>query len=673
MALDRIKFNIASFNDADAGGNNYYAGIVYEIFNSNDTLADIYSDAAGANPINQDGISNKSNSSGEVVFYIDSGDYYIKVNEKVEYFSTLLSSGALINDLSLPYVFDTVADMVASVITFPAGKVIIVKERTTGNGGGAMWDTVLTSSVSVDSLFVVQSISVPTLSFHYRINESTVYADQIGILPGSGQESEISKFLEYIHDNQLKGVMRKGQYDVEENLLTKTTTGVLILVCQDGEVDFNYVGTEIQWLIVATECLAAQLMNITFNCNDLIAAPLDIRITTGTGRTASYFNVKSFNVKQTTLTTSAIGLQTIGEYRRISYIDCVVEDVTFTTSGRAATGIGASDFGGIFEMKGCVIKRITTPTGIDADGVKVFGTDVGTPTAYLGARAEIHNNVIEDCQGRFIKMQISDFEIHGNQFKLSTGFSTITEWRGVDGQSSNGDVHHNTFRIGSGVTWGANATFFSMQNNRNDGGSKVTNINYNRIHSSTDGCSHFVTCSVDNGDNAYNITYNEILGATIKEGVSLRAISGAANIDSCDLTVNNNTFKGITSQNLFDPFDGEDFGDKLYLEFCDNRVIDASTFARFYNSLAGFSVNANFKLANNENVDMRVNWEFDMDELPGGNAFRVGGQSIANKGPVMTTFFHVKTDQYQQWNIDAVDTDRRVSDTGATWNAWVSL
>ena len=129
MALDRIKFNIASFNDADAGGNNYYAGIVYEIFNSNDTLADIYSDAAGANPINQDGISNKSNSSGEVVFYIDSGDYYIKVNEKVEYFSTLLSSGALINNLSLPYVFDTAADYKAFATAFPVGKVVKLLDR----------------------------------------------------------------------------------------------------------------------------------------------------------------------------------------------------------------------------------------------------------------------------------------------------------------------------------------------------------------------------------------------------------------------------------------------------------------------------------------------------------------------------------------------------------------
>ena len=131
MALDRIKFNIASFNDADAGGNNYYAGIVYEVFNSNDTLADIYSDAAGANQINQDGISNKSNAIGEVIFYIDSGSYYINVGVNKESF-TIIPTNDSISDLTLPYVFDTVADMASSAITFPEGKLIIVKERANG-------------------------------------------------------------------------------------------------------------------------------------------------------------------------------------------------------------------------------------------------------------------------------------------------------------------------------------------------------------------------------------------------------------------------------------------------------------------------------------------------------------------------------------------------------------
>ena len=82
MALKQITVNIASFNDADAGGNNYFSGEIYEVFNLNGTLADIFSDAFGSNPINQDGISNVSDSSGEVLFFISTGNYYLSVGEK---------------------------------------------------------------------------------------------------------------------------------------------------------------------------------------------------------------------------------------------------------------------------------------------------------------------------------------------------------------------------------------------------------------------------------------------------------------------------------------------------------------------------------------------------------------------------------------------------------------
>ena len=208
MALDRIKFNIASFNDADAGGNNYYAGIIYEVFNSNDTLADIYSDAAGANPINQDGISNKSNSSGEVAFYIDSGDYYIKVNEKVEYFSTLLSSGALINDLSLPYVFDTTDEFAIHPNQLPAKKSLQIKEDSTGTGGGSTWDIVSGQTLPVSddvinsSFFDIQIVRRNNTELYQTKSSVLAYEPVRGISPK--KESAIvrvspDEYLAYMH------------------------------------------------------------------------------------------------------------------------------------------------------------------------------------------------------------------------------------------------------------------------------------------------------------------------------------------------------------------------------------------------------------------------------------------------------------------------------------------
>ena len=135
MALEQITFNIAAFNDADAGGNNYFAGEIYEVFNTNDTLADIFSDAAGTNPINQDGISNKSNASGEVTFYINNGSYYIAVGGYRRDFQTNIKELDIINDTSQAYEFDTTLAMEESLITFPVNKVIKTKGGITVDDG----------------------------------------------------------------------------------------------------------------------------------------------------------------------------------------------------------------------------------------------------------------------------------------------------------------------------------------------------------------------------------------------------------------------------------------------------------------------------------------------------------------------------------------------------------
>ena len=56
-------------------------GEVYEVRKvSDDSLATIYSDAAGATEIAQNGTSNISNVSGVVEFYIADGDYYVSVD-----------------------------------------------------------------------------------------------------------------------------------------------------------------------------------------------------------------------------------------------------------------------------------------------------------------------------------------------------------------------------------------------------------------------------------------------------------------------------------------------------------------------------------------------------------------------------------------------------------------
>lgn len=143
MALKQTIFNVAAFNDSEAGGNNYFAGTIFEIYNTNDTLADIFSDAAGANPINQDGIENVSDSSGRCNFYIEDGSYYIKIGGNTENFTTGVSAD-LISDLSQSYDFATVAQMSASTIIFPVGKSL----RIQGENNKTIYYGVTTSVTS---------------------------------------------------------------------------------------------------------------------------------------------------------------------------------------------------------------------------------------------------------------------------------------------------------------------------------------------------------------------------------------------------------------------------------------------------------------------------------------------------------------------------------------------
>jgi len=171
MALKQTIFNIAAFNDSEAGGNNYFAGTVFEVYNTNDTLADIFSDAAGANPINQDGIENVSDSSGRCNFYVEDGSYYIKVGANREEF-TVGNSSDLISDLSQAYEFPTVAAYKAFIAEFPLGKVINLLDRSAkflviaGTGAGNDKDIIASDNVS-------QSIALDkTLS---------TYSDQWGL------------------------------------------------------------------------------------------------------------------------------------------------------------------------------------------------------------------------------------------------------------------------------------------------------------------------------------------------------------------------------------------------------------------------------------------------------------------------------------------------------------
>ncbi|MBL4795843.1 MAG: right-handed parallel beta-helix repeat-containing protein [Oleispira sp.] len=175
MALEQMTFNIGALEDSLAGGKNYVSGQIYEVFNTNNTLASIFSDAGGTTPINQDGISNVSNGDGEVNFYIAVGIYYFTVGAKRRDFEAGIG-GQLIDDLTQAYEFATVAAYKAFATAFPVGKIINTLEFATGTGGGAS-HTVISGTAPADGVFASNQVSQ---SIDITIEESTTYIVSFG-------------------------------------------------------------------------------------------------------------------------------------------------------------------------------------------------------------------------------------------------------------------------------------------------------------------------------------------------------------------------------------------------------------------------------------------------------------------------------------------------------------
>lgn len=65
------------------------------------------------------------------------------------------------------------------------GDVLNIVERTSGNGGGATWDVVLSSSVTENTFNIVQATGVGTLSLVLRIKNATIDADSFGLVATS--------------------------------------------------------------------------------------------------------------------------------------------------------------------------------------------------------------------------------------------------------------------------------------------------------------------------------------------------------------------------------------------------------------------------------------------------------------------------------------------------------
>ena len=96
--------------------------------------------------------------------------------------SELVTSTEITADLLLSSVkpFPTLAAAVADT-GLVDGDAINIAERTTGNGGGAMWDVVFSSTVTENTYNIVQCTGVGTLSLVLRIDDATLNTAEFGV------------------------------------------------------------------------------------------------------------------------------------------------------------------------------------------------------------------------------------------------------------------------------------------------------------------------------------------------------------------------------------------------------------------------------------------------------------------------------------------------------------
>jgi len=91
---------------------------------------------------------------------------------------------------------DTLNDAVIST-SLVLGTPIRVKERTPGNGGGAIWDTVLSSTVTENTYNIVQCTGVATLSLVLRIEGAPKLSQWGALLDGSDDTAVAQHALDY--------------------------------------------------------------------------------------------------------------------------------------------------------------------------------------------------------------------------------------------------------------------------------------------------------------------------------------------------------------------------------------------------------------------------------------------------------------------------------------------
>jgi len=143
------------------------------------TPKDVYTDATAGTPLSNPVISNSLGVFTQI-FITGSYDWVLSDKNSVQQDTGTVSEFALVSDSTTIKNFANLSLAVADT-NLVDGDALNIAERTDGNGGGAMWDVVLSSSVTENTFNIVQGTGVGTLSLVLRI-DNIIHADQFGLV-----------------------------------------------------------------------------------------------------------------------------------------------------------------------------------------------------------------------------------------------------------------------------------------------------------------------------------------------------------------------------------------------------------------------------------------------------------------------------------------------------------
>lgn len=398
---------------------------------------------------------------------------------------------------------------------------------------------------------------------------------------------------------------------------------------------------------------------LTINCNNKAAVGIEIY----TGSATLYGSV-SFSSAVTVNDCLAVdpaatyengGILIQGRFEQIFMNSPRVENVARTnTSGGACYGIAITALAGECYICDPVIINVLCPngtSGVDADGIKVFGeNNAASPAVQTLGKVTIQGGTFVDCQGRSVKSQCSDTTLINPYFKRQYHVSIING-HDVDFQSGNGLIIEPTFEYkknGSTSPLGTSHRPVAFQQRVSDlpqlgkvvGGSLKTEVDMPNfailVQESTSAYSETVIdgLSIETfGALATTVFTRSILETDMSTTVAktpgtkivIRGVSGLMNCFAIAYT-------GYTSGSL---------ASKLEYEITDVRSTLTPTDSRLFHNLSGNQVGEvkAFLIRDNANFrDLLLNAVFNFNSLTPGCRFRVlVGSVTATNAPSWTS------------------------------------